>query len=53
MSIKIEINPELKMKSDIMFKAFYASKKLKRLELIIRVLVFFDCMKNLEIVNIF
>ena len=28
MSFKIEINPELKMKSDIMFKAFYASKKL-------------------------
>ena len=27
MSFKIEINPELKMKSDIMFKAFYGRKE--------------------------
>ena len=27
MSFKIEINPELKMKSDIMFKAFYWRKE--------------------------
>ena len=27
MSIKVEINPELKMKSDIMFKAFYGRKE--------------------------
>ena len=27
MSFKVEINPELKMKSDIMFKAFYGRKE--------------------------
>ena len=27
MSFKVEINPELKMKSDIMFKAFYRRKE--------------------------
>ena len=27
MSFRIEINPELKMKSDIMFKAFYGRKE--------------------------
>ena len=27
MSLKIQINPELKMKSDIMFKAFYGRKE--------------------------
>ena len=27
MSLKIQINPELKMKSDIMFKAFYGKKE--------------------------
>ena len=29
MSFKIEINPELKMKSDIMFKEFMAEKKMR------------------------